>query len=198
MRTKVRASRSLFITLFVLLLVGGLGASTVQAQEDGVWINYITGDEVNDLAVQGNYLWAATTGGVVRWDRSHGTYVHYTTRDGLADNWVFGVAIDGEGHKWFATAGGVSEFDGTTWTNYTDADGMFRSFTVDIAIDSTGDLWVAYANDGGAGKFDGANWTHYTSADGLACDSVYVLGPDNIAEMWFAYENYYGCWGATR
>jgi ligand-binding sensor domain-containing protein len=68
-----------------------------------IWRSYTNGNRVSDLAIEGNTLWAATEGGVVRWDRTAGTYVKYTTADGLANNSVLAVAVDGIGHKWFAT-----------------------------------------------------------------------------------------------
>ncbi|HDY88397.1 MAG TPA: T9SS type A sorting domain-containing protein, partial [bacterium] len=35
----------------------------------------------------------------------------YTTEDGLADNYVWSIAIDADNVKWFGTDGGVSSFD---------------------------------------------------------------------------------------
>ena len=80
------------------------------AQSGDVWRGYTNGTRVRDVAVEGNTLWAATEGGVVRWDMASGNYVQYTTADGLAGNDVLAVAVDAAGHKWFGTNGGVSEF----------------------------------------------------------------------------------------
>jgi ligand-binding sensor domain-containing protein len=103
---------------------------------DGEWIAHTNGNEINGLAVEGDNIWAATQGGVVRWDRTDGTYVKYTTSDGLADNLVNGAAIDSEGHRWFGTWGGVCEYDGSSWTTYTTADGLRNDKIHAIAIEA--------------------------------------------------------------
>ncbi|MEE8391039.1 MAG: two-component regulator propeller domain-containing protein, partial [Anaerolineae bacterium] len=114
-------------------------AAMLAPQSGGTWRNYTNGNYVNALAVEGDYVWAGTSGGVVRWDRTDGSYVKYTTADGLADNDVRAVAIDGAGHLWFGTGGGgVSKFDGNTWTTYTTADGLAHNWVYDIAIDGAG------------------------------------------------------------
>jgi len=124
------------VIILLLLLPGGVWPTAVQSrpvalmnqtnqappgnaamlapQSDGAWINYTNGNEVNALAVEGDYVWAGTTGGVVRWNRTDGSYVKYTTADGLAHNEVEAIAVDGAGHLWFGTPLGVSEFDGST------------------------------------------------------------------------------------
>lgn len=77
-----------------------------QSGESGVWVNYANGNKVVDLALEDHTLWAATDGGVVRWDLANGTYVHYTTANGLSGSEVNCVTIDEGGHKWFGTWGG--------------------------------------------------------------------------------------------
>jgi len=37
------------------------------AQDGGIWHTYTSCDEVNALTAEGNYVWAGTSGGVVRW-----------------------------------------------------------------------------------------------------------------------------------
>jgi len=41
----------------------------------------------------------------------------------LVNNVVYDIAIDAAGDIWFATGGGMSRFDGTTWTLYTTVQG---------------------------------------------------------------------------
>ena len=52
------------------------------------------------LAAGGDYVWAATGGGAVCWNRANGTYVKYIEPDGLSRNDVHAVAIDQGGRKW--------------------------------------------------------------------------------------------------
>ena len=155
----------------------------MQTQSRPIWRNYTNGNCVLDLAVEGDYVWAATIGGVVRWNRTDGSYVKYTTIDGLADNRVYAIAIDGAGHKWFGTYGGVSEFDGSTWTTYTTADGLAGNLVGAIAIDGADHMW--FGTSGGVSEFDGSTWTTYTTADGLASNWVYAIAVDGTDHMWF-------------
>jgi ligand-binding sensor domain-containing protein len=53
-------------------------------------------------------LWAGTDGGVSWFDGAR--WRTYTTRDGLIDNFVYAIAVDDEGNKWFGTRVGISRF----------------------------------------------------------------------------------------
>ena len=100
------------------------------------------------------------------------TFTNYTTADGLLHDNVSSVAIAANGDVWFGTQGGVSVFDGTSWTAHTtstDAGLVDNSITC-IAHASNGDVWVG--SDFGAAKYDGASWTTFTAADGLNNDQV--------------------------
>jgi len=46
---------------------------------------------------------------------AEGTWTTYTTEDGLANNWIWSIAVDDDNVKWFGTfGGGVSSFDEMT------------------------------------------------------------------------------------
>ena len=154
-------------------------------QGSGAWRNYTNGNHVYDLSVEGDYVWAGTGGGVVRWSRADGSHVKYTTADGLASNSVYAIAIDGAGHKWFGTGGGVSEFDGANWITYTTSNsGLADNGVGAIAIDGADHMWFG-AWGGGVSEFDGSTWTTYTTADGLAGNLVGAIAIDGADHMWF-------------
>ncbi|MEM7039113.1 MAG: hypothetical protein AAF570_19205, partial [Bacteroidota bacterium] len=46
------------------------------------------------------------------------TITNYTTTDGLVNDAVNCVTVGNNDVMWFGTQGGVSSFDGTTWTNF--------------------------------------------------------------------------------
>jgi len=81
------------------------------ALPEGTWTNYTNGNFINDIALDGDFIWCATSVGVVRWDKRDGTYSKYPILGGLTDNNVHSVAVDSENVKWFGTEGGVSSFD---------------------------------------------------------------------------------------
>jgi ligand-binding sensor domain-containing protein len=160
---------------------------SAQGIED-MWHNYTNGNSVRGLAVEGNAVWAATEGGVVRWNRADDTYVKCTTTDGLARNAVFAVTVDGAGHKWFGTDyGGVSEYDGSTWTTYTTADRLASDWVRAIAIDGTGHKWFGTYGDG-VSRLDGSTWTTLTTADGLVDNEVRAFAVDGAGHMWVGTE----------
>lgn len=47
-----------------------------------------------------------------------------TFRTELINIWVYGIGIDAQDRVWFGTEGGVSMFDGKTWTSWTHQDGL--------------------------------------------------------------------------
>ncbi len=127
-------------------------------------------------------------------DWTVGIWRNYTSADGLASDSVYAIAIDENGHKWFGTGNGVSEFDGLTWTNYTPADGLASNYVQSIAIDRNGNKWFGTSSYG-LSKFDGTNWTTYnTSNSGLPDNDVRTLGVDRAGNLWAG--TYYG--GAVK
>ena len=66
---------------------------------------------INGIVRTGNIIWAATEGGVLRYDGSKGSYTRFTRIDGLAGNQVLSTVEDKEGNLWFGTGGdGLSKF----------------------------------------------------------------------------------------
>ena len=108
---------------------------------------------------------------------------HYTTSDGLINDYVFAIAIDSEGNKWFGTNGGISMFDGTRWTSYTETSGLVNNSVFSIAIDDQGNKWFGAL--GGVSKFNGSNWTNYPYAN----ESFLAIAIDNSGNKWFGTQN---------
>jgi streptogramin lyase len=158
------------------------------------WTTYLGVNQVLDVAFVGDSLWAATTGGVARWDLEADTYVQYTAVDGLAANYVTGVAAapDGAptggapgGGVWFSTGAGVSRFDGSTWTTYTSHDGLAAGAPQSIAVTSGGEVWVGTTD--GVSRYQPARgaWTSYLP--GVRAWDV-AIAPDGVpgGGVWFA------------
>ena len=75
------------------------------------WAVYTSMREINDLTYYQGQVWAATSGGVLRYDENAGTYERFTRLDGLAGNKVLCVTSDARGHLWFGTDGqGLSRY----------------------------------------------------------------------------------------
>ena len=100
------------MTIFLLITIAASLWIPLHVQgqcED--WKAYTSMREINNLLVQGDAVWAATSGGVLRFDQSSQSYARYTVLDGLAGNRVLSVAADDRGHLWFGThLQGLSRF----------------------------------------------------------------------------------------
>jgi two-component system, sensor histidine kinase and response regulator len=68
---------------------------------------------------------------------------HYTTADGLASNAVYGIASDSRGFLWFATAEGLSRFDGFGFWNQTRSTGLPTGTVRRVLVGRHGNFWLA-------------------------------------------------------
>lgn len=114
----------LFITI-ACCLASGLCADQ--------WKLYTNCNDINALAIEGDTILWATVGGIVKWNRSNGTYEQYTALDFQNDIGYHGysaVTIDNNGTKLFGCGGVLTSFDGTHFTSH-DIPGMPNSIAVD-------------------------------------------------------------------
>jgi parallel beta-helix repeat protein len=169
---------------------GGKESYYFAAAQSGAWVQYTNSSHITGLALDGNILWAATEGGVVRWDIANGTYLKYTTLDGLADNWVEAVAVDSGGNAWFGThGGGVSRRSASgQWTTFTTTDGLASNDVRAVAVDSAGNAWFGTYGGGVSRCLTGGEWTTFTTADGLAHNTVLAVAMDGAGNVWFGTE----------
>lgn len=100
------------------------------------------------------------------------------------ENYVFSMAIDPAGNKWFGTwGGGVSRFDGSQWQSYTTEDGLAGNIVYDVTVDPhDGALW--FGTNHGVSRFDGKTWTRFTAQHGLANENVYAVAIDTEKRIW--------------
>jgi len=97
---------------------------------------------------------------------------NFTTANGLPDNHVFNVAVDGK-RVWAATENGLGLYENGTWKVYRPADGLAHRAVLFVAPDPrTGDVWIATM--GGLSRFSAGRFDTYTQlTSGLANDVVY-------------------------
>ena len=68
---------------------------------------------------------------------------NFTTANGLPDNHVFNVLVDGD-RIWAATENGVGLYENGKWKVFTPADGLAHRAVLSLALDKrTGDVWAA-------------------------------------------------------
>jgi len=111
--------------------------------------------------------WVGTYGGgLSKFDGT--TWTHYTSAEGLGDNWVYDLLFDKTGAMWVATWDGVSVFDGTTFKTYRVTDGLPDKWVYTLSLDQDNVLW--FGTESGVSRFDGTTWTTFTHKDGIGAD----------------------------
>ncbi len=100
---------------------------------------------------------------------------NYTTANGLPDNHVFCVLVDGL-RVWAGTEDGLALFESGTWKVFNTRDGLAHRAVLSLALDKrTGDLWVATM--GGLSRVSGGRIDTFTQINsGLSNDVVYGVG----------------------
>ncbi|MBS1553066.1 MAG: histidine kinase [Bacteroidetes bacterium] len=68
-------------------------------------------------------------------------YYHYTSSEGLASSQVYEMLQDSDGYMWFATANGVSRFDGHKFKNFTSSDGLNSNSIITLTEGSDGGIY---------------------------------------------------------
>src|SRR5450755_2451069 len=100
---------------------------------------------------------------------------NFTTANGLPDNHVFCVLVDGN-RIWAGTENGLGRYENGAWKLFRSADGLAHQAVLSLALDKrTGDLWVGTMgglNRVSAGRID--TFTQLNS--GLSNDIVYGVG----------------------
>jgi len=135
-----------------------------------------------------NYPKAVPSGTpVFRRDPSNGGlpfFASYGTEQGLSISTVSCSAVDHLGNLWFGTAGGgISRYDGKSFTNYNTAQGLAGNVIICILVTRDGNLWIGTTS--GVSKYDGKRFTNFTMAQGLPDNFVGCAIQDRMGDLWF-------------
>lgn len=110
----------------------------------------------------------------------------YSTDNGLVLSSIACGYKDSQGNLWFGTyGGGVSKFNGKSFTNYNSSHGLANNLVLCILEDKRGNLWFG-TQGGGVSKYDGYSFTTYNITNGLADNVVYSIIEDKKGKLWFA------------
>ena len=177
-------------TLTLLTALCGSAAAQLTAERKP-WSEWTFDKAATHLAFHGDDLWVGTIGGgVYRWETGPSTtldlYRKFTrVNDGLADNFVYDMAIEPGGTVWVATDSGISYFQGNVWKTYDSSNSpLAEDLITAVAIDAAGDKWIG-TYSAGLYHFDGSSWVHYsTSNSGLSDNFVTSLEFDSAGALW--------------
>ncbi len=108
------------------------------------------------------------------------SFLHYTTRQGLASNMALHIYEDRAGNIWF----GASRYDGKSFRNFTTKDG-FPSNSIRLLLeDKTGKLWFG-AQGENMFVYDGKTFTTLKNKDGKVFNNVWSIIEDRKGNIWF-------------
>ncbi len=138
-----------------ILVVGALLITVFNTVTFGLtWKTYTNSSQINDMVYSESEIWAATGGGVLRFQPDGSNVIKYTNSEGLGDNIISSI-IAGGGYVWTgSTTGRLSRFDSSRseWAIFllTDRDGSPIQIN---DLKQAGDfLWIA--TEIGISKFD--------------------------------------------
>ncbi|MBN1598898.1 MAG: T9SS type A sorting domain-containing protein [Bacteroidales bacterium] len=130
-------------------------------------------------------IWIGTTAGNgaarfngVDWDI-------FRTSEGLLNNNIEDILEDDEGKIWIATYGGISVYDGDSFTNYSSS-GYFSNAAIwSLTSDQMGNIWCGTWGFG-AFMFNGEFWTNLSTSEGIAGNDVREVVEMKDGSIWLA------------
>ena len=111
-----------------------------------------------------------------------GPWYLYNMHDGLADNRVNSIRRDSTGVMWISTAGGVSVFDGLSFTTLAAGSGLAGNEVSCTYQTASGEVWIGTSS--GVSRRLGDEIITYTTVDGLAGDWVSTFFEDGQGRFW--------------
>ncbi len=111
-------------------------------------------------------------------------FENFTTADGLPDNHVYAVLVDGD-RVWAGTNNGLGLYEDGKWKTYSTKDGLAHRAVLSLALDKhTGDVWAGTM--GGLSRVSGGRIVSYTQLNsGLSNDVVYGVSVEG-ENVWVA------------
>ena len=178
---------------FTPFLIPNPKITTVINEDTKNWITEIFEDS------KGN-IWFSRDGyGVCNFNGKH--FTHFTKKDGLASNNVQAILEDKENNIWFGSrvserdnpnidkrfgSGGLTKYDGESFTNYSNIEGLNNSDVFDIYKDSDNNIWIGTTNKG-AYKYNGKSFVNYkfNNIKNLPTYAIQNILQDKNGIFWF-------------
>jgi ligand-binding sensor domain-containing protein len=181
--------------------MGGLGRFSAGRFDTYTQLNSgLANDVVYGVAVQGDYLWAATAAGASRLDTRTGEWRLFNERNTpMYEIWTYAVSATPSKVYYAVWGGGVLEYDVKTerWKDYNDPDGetemvlykdqgLIHEITTSVSyMEKDKILWVATYF--GASRYDGRNWKNFLDKDsGLPSNFLNQVKGLDSDRAWFS------------
>ncbi|HXR40614.1 MAG TPA: two-component regulator propeller domain-containing protein, partial [Terracidiphilus sp.] len=111
-------------------------------------------------------------------------FENFTTANGLPNNHVFSVLMDGD-RVWAGTEDGLAVYENHAWKTYTTKDGLAHRAVLSLALDKrSGDVWAGTM--AGLSRISGGRIDSFTQLNsGLSNDVVYGVSVEG-EDVWVA------------
>jgi serine phosphatase RsbU (regulator of sigma subunit) len=163
-------------------------------------------------------MWVGSTKGLSRYLNESNNFRNYDEKDGLANNWVFGIVEDDKGNLWISTNNGLSKFnpEDETFKNYYFQDGLQgNEFNQNAYAKNNKSGYLLFGGSNGFNLFHPdsikensyippvvlTDYIRYNTDDeegkpiyekGISViDSIFLTYKDNIVTFQFSALNYY-------
>lgn len=153
--------------------------------------NGLASNQVRSIDVKDNSpddIWIGTNQGVSHFDGS--SWMSYSYPD-LHWSGVNATAFDSNGDKWFASPlGGVTHFDGTTFTVYDTSNGLLSQNVTTLLIDNQDNKWIGTGSGISVLNASNTSFTHHTR--------MYIMPPPDTLNpvVDIAMDSYGRIWAA--
>lgn len=174
-----------------LFLVSLLNTVPIIAQNQN-WINFSKNTNIYSSVIDGNYLWAGSQHGLLKYDMQQDTSFLYTKANSSIPGYmVYGLEIDINGLLWIYIYNlGLFTFDGENWeeinaiNDYLD-DGTSSNYISDIYIDEDNTKWIAATN--GLLALNGSDLIVYnTENSDIPGNHYYSVIKDVESNLWLS------------
>ncbi|RKY83814.1 hypothetical protein DRQ09_09485, partial [candidate division KSB1 bacterium] len=143
-------------------------------------------NNINDLLIDGDYLWVGTDYGLFKIDLSNMNYTRYSSSNDLEFDSITKIAKDSSGNIWVISDGnGVNMFNGTNWTIY--SNNLSSLDVTDIKVDQSGIVWISTSYE--LNSFNGNTWSSVVipGSGGTNISTFIEIAPDT--SVWFGLNN---------
>ncbi|MCF8420235.1 MAG: histidine kinase [Melioribacteraceae bacterium] len=122
------------------------------------------------------------------------SYYHYTSSDGLASSTVYDILQAQNGFIWFATANGVSKFDGNQFTTFRITEGLNSNSIIALAEGKDGEIYFGNYEKGINVLKDEKIQNYFTEINGQRIGISYLFIPrvKTNEQTIYTYGNYTG------
>ncbi len=136
--------------LFILLITINSYIHILEAQNQS-WKTYTSLSPITDICLRSNFLWAASEGGVLSFDKDSESFLIITNTEGLCDNNVTSISSDDSGRIWMGFKNGTIQrldpesgdwFEEDAYNGYEIKSFIFYGDTIFIGLDIGISLYI--------------------------------------------------------